>query len=626
MEKDIENINNEIENKPKRRIKKEARNIIIATILLIIGFLNDYQTRYVSYIALVCYAISYALVGLPVIVMAIKNIRRGNVLDEHFLMSIATIGAIILGEYTEAVFVMLFYQVGEFFQNFAVDNSRKSIKALIEYAPEVSNVIRDGEEIVVETDEVEVGEIIRVKVGEKIPLDGIIRKGETSLNMAFLTGESMPVDVKVGDEVYSGSINNSGVIEIEVTKDSWDSTVSQILELIEESTEKKATLESFISRFARVYTPIVVVLALILAFIPPLITGTSFYIWIQRALIFLVVSCPCALVVSVPMSFFSGIGRASKNGILVKGGNYLEVLSKTKTVVFDKTGTLTYGVFKINNEISFSDNEWREIGSSLESYSTHPIAKSITSIYGNKYKDEITNIEEIRGKGLKGEYNGKIVAAGNLKLMRDLGSDIEEIDEIGSHVYIMVDGKVSGVFIISDTIKDDTKEGLARLKKLGVDDIVLLTGDKKDTAEKIASDLGIDRVYSELLPEDKVSYFEDILENSKDRKVAFVGDGINDAPVLRRSDVGIAMGALGSDAAIEASDIVLMNDEITKISEAYEISKLTVRVARQNVIFALGVKIVVLILATFGLAPMWLAIFADVGVTILAVINSLRIL
>lgn len=626
MEKDIENINNEIENKPKRRIKKEARNIIIATILLIIGFLNDYQTRYVSYIVLVCYAISYALVGLPVIVMAIKNIRRGNVLDEHFLMSIATIGAIILGEYTEAVFVMLFYQVGEFFQNFAVDNSRKSIKALIEYAPEVSNVIRDGEEIVVETDEVEVGEIIRVKVGEKIPLDGIIKKGETSLNMAFLTGESMPVDVKVGDEVYSGSINNSGVIEIEVTKDSWDSTVSQILELIEESTEKKATLESFISRFARVYTPIVVVLALILAFIPPLITGASFYIWIQRALIFLVVSCPCALVVSVPMSFFSGIGRASKNGILVKGGNYLEVLSKTKTVVFDKTGTLTYGVFKINNEISFSDNEWREIGSSLESYSTHPIAKSITSIYGNKYKDEITNIEEIRGKGLKGEYNGKIVAAGNLKLMRDLGSDIEEIDEIGSHVYIMVDDKVSGVFIISDTIKDDTKEGLARLKKLGVDDIVLLTGDKKDTAEKIALDLGIDRVYSELLPEDKVSYFEDILENSKDRKVAFVGDGINDAPVLRRSDVGIAMGALGSDAAIEASDIVLMNDEITKISEAYEISKLTVRVARQNVIFALGVKIAVLILATFGLAPMWLAIFADVGVTILAVINSLRIL
>lgn len=603
--------------------KRELAKIIFSSLLLIIAFLTNTSKE----VEFALYMISYIVVGFGVLQTALFNIKEGQVFDENFLMAIATIGALLLGEYAEAVFVMLFYRVGELFESIAVGRSRQSIQSLLEYAPEEARVIREIEELV-DPDEVEVGEIILVYSGEKIPLDGIVLEGSSSLNMAFLTGESLPIDVEKNSEVHSGSINLSGVLKIQVTKEFEDSTVSKILELIENSSQKKSVLENFITRFARYYTPIVVIAALLLGVIPPLLFNGVWSVWVERALIFLVVSCPCALVISIPLTFFGGIGKASKNGILIKGSNFLEALSMVDTVVFDKTGTLTEGVFQISKETSFSNLNWKEIAGSLENYSNHPIAESIVKTYGNKLSKEITNIEEIHGMGLHGKLNGKIIGAGNEKLLKKFNIETEKIDSIGTLVYVFMEDKVLGVLEISDVIKEEIRnKGLSILKDSGIKNLVLLTGDKKEVGEYVGKKLQIDTVYSELLPEDKVTIFEKILASkSKNEMVAFVGDGINDAPVLTRSDVGIAMGALGSDAAIEAADIVLMDDKISKIALAKTISKNTVKIAKQNIVLALGVKFLVLGLSVFGLASMWMAIFADVGVMVLAVINSMRTL
>ena len=603
--------------------KRELAKIIFSSLLLIIAFLTNTSKE----VEFALYMISYIVVGFGVLQTALFNIKEGQVFDENFLMAIATIGALLLGEYAEAVFVMLFYRVGELFESIAVGRSRQSIQSLLEYAPEEARVIREIEELV-DPDEVEVGEIILVYSGEKIPLDGIVLEGSSSLNMAFLTGESLPIDVEKNSEVHSGSINLSGVLKIQVTKEFEDSTVSKILELIENSSQKKSVLENFITRFARYYTPIVVIAALLLGVIPPLLFNGVWSVWVERALIFLVVSCPCALVISIPLTFFGGIGKASKNGILIKGSNFLEALSMVDTVVFDKTGTLTEGVFQISKETSFSNLNWKEIAGSLENYSNHPIAESIVKTYGNKLSKEITNIEEIHGMGLHGKLNGKIIGAGNEKLLKKFNIETEKIDSIGTLVYVFMEDKVLGVLEISDVIKEEIRnKGLSILKDSGIKNLVLLTGDKKEVGEYVGKKLQIDTVYSELLPEDKVTIFEKILASkSKNEMVAFVGDGINDAPVLTRSDVGIAMGALGSDAAIEAADIVLMDDKISKIALAKTISKNTVKIAKQNIVLALGVKFLVLGLSVFGLASMWMAIFADVGVMFLAVINSMRTL
>lgn len=600
--------------------KFDLGKITISALLLILGVITKTHT-----ISLGLYITSYLIIGYEVLLSALYNIKNGQVFDENFLMAIATIGALILREYTEAVFVMLFYQVGELFENLAVGKSRNSIKALLEYAPEEAVLLKDGKEQVLDPSDIKIGDTILVKVGEKIPLDGTIIEGKSSLNMAFLTGESIPVDVKEGDKVHSGSINQSGVLKIKVTSDFEDSTVSKILELIENSSQKKSVLENFITRFARFYTPLVVISALALAFLPPLILNQAFSIWIRRALIFLVVSCPCALVISVPLTFFGGIGKASKNGILIKGSNYLEAFSKVKTIVFDKTGTLTEGTFKITKEYSKKDSNWRDLAGSLESYSNHPVAKSIYQTFGGKHKDEIDQVEEIHGMGLVGKYKDMTLGVGNKKLMEKLKIKPIEINDIGTIIYVAIQEQLHGILVISDTIKEETHESLQDLKKLGIQNLILLTGDKKEVAEKVAKDLGITKHYSELLPKDKVEKFEEILkEKEAGTMVAFVGDGINDAPVLTRSDLGIAMGVLGSDAAIEAADIVLMDDKLKKLSLGKQIATQTVKIAKQNIALALIVKFLVLGLSIFGLATMWMAIFADVGVMVLAVINSMR--
>ncbi len=601
--------------------KEDLIKIISAAFLLVLAVVLDVN----FYIKLTLFLMSYFIVGGEVLLTALHNIRHGQVFDENFLMGIATIGALALGEYAEAVFVMLFYAVGELFESIAVGRSRKSIQTLLEYAPEEARVMRNGEEEIVDPEEVSKGETILVYAGEKIPLDGTILDGKSALNMAFLTGESAPIDVNVGDAVHSGSINISGVLKIEVTSEFEDSTISKILELIEESTEKKSVLENFITRFARYYTPAVVFAALALAFLPPLIIGGGFSKWIERALIFLVVSCPCALVVSVPLTFFGGIGRASNNGILVKGSNYLEALSMVDTFVFDKTGTLTEGSFEIAETISYSDENWKELAGSLESYSNHPIADSIMNSFGSEFSKDMTDVEEIHGMGLVGKYNGKTIAAGNDKLMEKFGLESVDVKTIGTKVNVIIDEKLAGIFIISDKIKDESKMALENIKQKGISELILLTGDKKEVAQDVASKLGIDKINSELLPDEKVLHFEEILEQKeKNKMVAYVGDGINDAPVLVRSDVGRAMGAVGSDAAIEAADIILMDDEISKIPLAIDIAKKTVKIARQNVILALGVKFGIMILGVFGIATMWMAIFGDVGVMVLAVLNSIR--
>ncbi len=578
------------------------------------------------------FLISYLLVGNKVVLRAVKNISKGQVFDENFLMSVATIGAFATGEFPEGVAVMLFYQIGEFFQELAVNRSRRSITSLMDIRPDFAN-LKLGDEIKkVSPDEVGIDDIILVKPGEKVPLDGIIMEGRSSLDTSALTGESLPRDVEPGNEVLSGSINKSGVLVVKVTKEFGESTISKILDLVQNASSKKAVAENFITKFARYYTPVVVFAAVALAIIPPLVVpGASFSDWINRALVFLVVSCPCALVVSIPLSFFGGIGGASRNGILMKGSNYLEALNNVDTVVFDKTGTLTKGIFKVTNITSksgISDEELLEYAAFAESYSNHPIALSIVKAYGKEIdKSEISEYEEISGKGIKVKIRGKAVLAGNTKLMNEESIPCEEVNAFGSLVHLAIDNVYSGYIVISDEIKPDSRKAMAELKNLGVRSLVMLTGDSKSAGEKIGSDIGLDEVYTELLPHQKVEKLE-LLDRKKTTKgkLVFVGDGINDAPVLARADVGVAMGGLGSDAAIEAADVVIMTDEPSKLASAIKIARKTRTIVWQNIIFAMSVKGIILLLSAFGIATMWEAVFGDVGVAIIAIFNAMRVM
>lgn len=578
----------------------------------------------------VLFFISYLLIGGEVLLVAIKNILRGEVFDENFLMALATVGAFSIGEFPEGVGVMLFYQIGEFFQDIAVNKSRKSISALMDIRPDYANKKFKNEIVKVDPEEVHIGDIIIVKPGEKVPLDGIVIEGKSLVDTAALTGESVPREVKGGDEILAGVINKNGLLTIEVKKEFGESTLAKILDLVQNASSKKAPTENFVTKFARYYTPIVVISATILAIVPPiLIPGATFSEWIYRALVFLVVSCPCALVVSIPLGFFGGIGGASKNGILVKGGNYLEALNSVEVVVFDKTGTLTKGVFKVTEmhaEGEISKEELLEYAAYTESYSNHPIATSILKAYGKDViKEDIENFEEIAGKGISANVKGKYVLAGNSKLMDSEKISYSKAENVGTVLYVAIDRKYVGSIIISDEIKEDSIKAIDNLKSMGVKKVVMLTGDNKGIASDVGRILGVDEVYSELLPHNKVEKLEELFkEKSPKGKIVFVGDGINDAPVLARADVGIAMGGIGSDAAIEAADIVIMTDEPSKIAEAIKIAKKTKRIVMQNIIFALSVKIAILVLATFGISTMWEAVFGDVGVALIAVLNSMR--
>ena len=576
------------------------------------------------------FLIPYALSGWDVLWKALRNIFHGQIFDENFLMSVATVGALCVGEYPEAVFVMLFYQVGELFQSCAVGKSRKSIASLMDIRPDYANLEENGEISRVSPEEVAVGEIIVVKPGEKIPLDGVVTQGSSMVNTSALTGESVPVSIKTGDKVVSGSVNESGVLRVKVLTPFGQSTVSKILELVENSASKKAKAENFITKFAKYYTPCVVICALLLAVIPPLISGGNWSEWISRGLIFLVISCPCALVISVPMSFFGGIGGASKCGILVKGGNYLEALAKAKTVVFDKTGTLTRGVFSVTalHPDQCSEQQLLEYGAFAEAYSTHPIAQSVRNAYKGKIDPSgVKNVCEIAGKGVTAEVDGRKIAAGNSGLMDMQGVSWRPCHKTGTTVHISVDGVYAGHIIISDEIKSGAKQAITSLKNVGVEKTVMLTGDSETVGKAVGKELGIDEIRTQLLPADKVACVETLLKQKPENStLVFVGDGINDAPVLTRADVGIAMGAMGSDAAIEAADIVLMDDNPLKITTAVKIAKHTVKIVRENVILALGVKALILALGALGLANMWLAVFADVGVSVLAIINAMRVL
>lgn len=602
--------------------KHSLYRIIAAAVLFIAAVLIKAEGA----LRLIIFMIPYLTVGFPVIKKAVINISHGQVFDENFLMCIATIGALIIGEYPEAVFVMLFYQVGDLFESVAVGKSRDSISALVDICPEYVNIERDGKIEELDPEEAQIGDIMVIRPGEKVPLDGVITEGESSLNTTALTGESIPLDVKKGDSIISGCINLNGLIKAEVTKEYSDSTVSKILELVENSAENKAHTENFITKFAAYYTPAVVFTAAALAIIPVLVFGGDPKDWVMRALNFLVVSCPCALVISVPLSYFSGIGCASSKGILVKGSNYLEALSKASTVVFDKTGTLTKGSFSVTDIVpsSMEKDELLEITAMAESYSNHPISQSIRNACSKPFDSErITSYEEIAGKGIKAVIDGKEVYAGSDRLIRELGIEPEKTPEGCASVHTVKDGKYAGYILISDTLKDDTKSAIKALKSLGIENTVMLSGDNISNAQKTALEAGIDTVYAELLPADKVKWLEEIIKTSSGKTV-FVGDGINDAPSLSRADVGIAMGGMGSDAAIEAADIVLMDDKPSKIALALKIAKKTTSIVRQNIIFALAVKILVLILSAVGLSNMWEAVFADVGVSVIAIINSMR--
>ena len=602
--------------------KHSLYRIIAAALLFIAAVLIKAEGA----LRLIIFMIPYLTVGFPVLKKAVINISHGQVFDENFLMCIATIGALIIGEYPEAVFVMLFYQVGDLFESVAVGKSRDSISALVDICPEYVNIERDGKIEELDPEEAQIGDIMVIRPGEKVPLDGVITEGESSLNTTALTGESIPLDVKKGDSIISGCINLNGLIKAEVTKEYSDSTVSKILELVENSAENKAHTENFITKFAAYYTPAVVFTAAALAIIPVLVFGGDPKDWVMRALNFLVVSCPCALVISVPLSYFSGIGCASSKGILVKGSNYLEALSKASTVVFDKTGTLTKGSFSVTDIVpsSMEKDELLEITAMAESYSNHPISQSIRNACSKTFDSErITSYEEIAGKGIKAVIDGKEVYAGSDRLIRELGIEPEKTPEGCACVHTVKDGKYAGYMLISDTLKDDTKSAIKTLKSLGIENTVMLSGDNISNAQKTALEAGIDTVYAELLPADKVKWLEEIIKTSSGKTV-FVGDGINDAPSLSRADVGIAMGGMGSDAAIEAADIVLMDDKPSKIALALKIAKKTTSIVRQNIIFALAVKILVLILSAMGLSNMWEAVFADVGVSVIAIINSMR--
>ena len=590
----------------------------------------------------ICYMVPYLVIGYDILIKAGKGIAHRQVTDENFLMAVATVGAIALalyersGDYTEAIAVMLFYQVGEWFQSYAVGKSRRNISELMDIRPDYANVESDGKLEHVDPDEVEIGTIIVVQPGEKVPIDGVIVEGESSLNTSALTGESLPRDAKAGDEIISGCINMTGVLKIRTTKEFGESTVSKILDLVENASSRKSRSEAFISRFARIYTPAVCLGALALAIIPPLVRiaflglGGEWETWIYRALTFLVASCPCALVISIPLSFFAGIGGASNAGVLVKGSNYLETLSQTRIVVFDKTGTLTKGVFEVNgiHHSPYSDKQLVEYAALAESASSHPISKSLQAAYGGEIdRSRVSDIREIGGQGVTAIVDGRRVAAGNDKLMDAEGVNYIECHSVGTIIHMAIDGEYAGHIVISDVIKPDAREAVAALKKCGVRETVMLTGDAEKVAKSVAASLGIDRVYSELLPGDKVVKVEDLIKNKGDKsKLAFVGDGINDAPVLSRADIGIAMGAMGSDAAIEAADIVLMDDDPMKISKAIKISRKCLRIVYENIVFAIGIKLACLLLVAIGSANMWLAIFADVGVMILAVLNAIRAL
>lgn len=609
-------------------MKKTTTKIIIAFILFVIALTINFPNEWINK---VIYIISYAIIGLEIVWKAIKNIIKGKVFDEHFLMTIATIGAFAIGEFPEAVAVMLFYQIGELFQSYAVNKSRKSIASLMNIRPDFANLKRNNQIIKVNPEEVKIGESIIVKPGEKIPLDGVIIEGSSMIDTSALTGESIPRQVKINDEVLSGCINQNGLLTIKVTKEFGESTVSKILDLVENASNKKSKSENFISKFAKYYTPIVVITALILAFIPPFILEMgTFTDWLYRALTFLVVSCPCALVMSIPLGFFGGIGGASKIGVLIKGSNYLEALSKTEIVVFDKTGTLTQGVFEVQKieTIETSKEELLKLTAHAESYSNHPIAISVKKAYGKEINNNIIEkIEEISGMGITAKIDGKDILVGNDKLMKEKEINYTKCNEIGTILYIAIQNKYAGYIVIADKIKQDSKKTIEELKKNNIKKTIMLTGDKKEVGEIVAKQLGIDAVYTELLPNEKVEKMEKLLqEKTTTGKLAFVGDGINDAPVLALSDIGIAMGGLGTDAAIEASDIVIMTDEPLKIVDAIKISKKTMRIVKQNIVFAISIKVAVLILSAFGLSTMWEAVFADVGVSVIAILNSLRAL
>lgn len=609
-------------------MKKRLWGIIIAAFLFTIALLMELNNEWLQ-IAL--FVISYIVVGGDVLKRAVKNMNRGQVFDENFLMSVATIGAMLIGEFPEAVAVMLFYQVGELFQSYAVGKSRKSIASLMEIRPDYANVKKGDEIIKVDPDEVQIGDIIVITAGEKIPLDGKVIEGSSMIDTSALTGESVPREVEVGSDILSGCININGVITVEVTKEFGESTVSKILDLVENASSKKSNSEQFITKFARYYTPVVVIIAVFLAIIPPLmIKGATFSDWIYRALAFLVVSCPCALVISIPLSFFGGIGGASKEGILVKGSNYLEALSQTEIAVFDKTGTLTKGVFNVQeiHPQGVSKEELLELTAYAESYSNHPISLSLKEAYGKDIDHQrISDVEELSGHGVTATVDGQKVIAGNIKLMKMMDIPYFEGELIGTVVHVAVDNKYIGYIVIADELKPDAKQAIRELKDADIKQLVMLTGDNQSVGTKVAKELGLDQVYSELLPADKVEKLEELItQKSQNGKLAFVGDGINDAPVLARADIGIAMGGLGSDAAIEAADIVIMTDEPSKIATAINISKKTLKIANQNIVVAIGIKILVLILSALGITTMWSAIFADVGVTILAVLNAFRAL
>ena len=614
-----------------KKQKKMLIRIIIAAVLIVVFSLLPAE----GYLRFVLFMIPYLVIGYDILKKAFKGILNKQVFDENFLMAVATVGAILLGDYSEGVAVMLFYQIGELFQSYAVGKSRRNISELMDIRPDYANIEKDGTLEQVDPDEVEIGTIIVVQPGEKVPIDGVITEGTSTLNTSALTGESLPRDAKAGDEVISGCINMTGLLKIRTTKEFGESTVSKILELVENSSSRKSKSENFISKFAKYYTPAVCYGALALALIPPvvlLIMGkpAMWGDWIYRALTFLVISCPCALVISIPLSFFAGIGGASNQGILVKGSNYLETLAQTKYVVFDKTGTMTQGVFEVSgiHHNEMPDEKLLEYAALAECSSSHPISKSLQKAYGKPIdRNRVTDIEEISGNGVIAKVDGISVAAGNTKLMNRLGIAYQDCHHVGTVVHMAIDGKYAGHILISDIIKPHAKEAIAELKKAGISKTVMLTGDSKRVADQVAGELGIQEVYSELLPADKVSRVEELLnQKSEKAKLAFVGDGINDAPVLSRADIGIAMGALGSDAAIEAADIVLMDDDPLKISKAIKIARKCIRIVYENIYFAIGIKILCLILGALGIANMWVAIFADVGVMILAVLNAIRTL
>ncbi len=605
---------------------KKQQKMLLRILLAVVLLLPALLIRTSGWVHLLLYVLPYGVIGYDVLRKAGLNTINGRLFDENFLMALATLGAFAIGEYPEGVAVMLFYQIGELFQNLAVGKSRRSIATLMDIRPDSARVLRGEEEVECFPEEVAVDEVIIVRPGEKIPLDGVIREGVTAVNTAALTGESLPVDKKIGDEVISGSVNLSGLIRVRVTKPFEESTVSRILELVENASAKKAKTERFISRFARWYTPCVVIGAALLAVIPPLFLG-NWAEWIHRALIFLVVSCPCALVISVPLSFFGGIGGASRKGILIKGANYMETLSKVQTVIFDKTGTLTCGTFAVTEccPHKMSTEEFLEWVALAECYSNHPIAESILQAYGKEPdRSFVTKTEEFPGRGIQAIVKGKTLCAGNALLMKELGISADELPIPGTAVHLSLEGEYAGYLVITDQVKKTASKAISELKKAGVTKTVMLTGDRQSVANAVSKQLGIDEVHSGLLPDQKVTKAEELLQG--DGKVAYVGDGINDAPVLSRADVGIAMGALGSDAAIEAADLVLMDDDPRKIAEAIRLSRRTMAIVWQNIIFALGVKGIVLLLGALGLAGMWIAVFADVGVMILAILNAMRAL